>query len=125
MNIKLLTPLRILMSASEAVHHWWAQRLTAVVLIPLSLWFVYSLTTMYNANYETVTLWLNNAANSLIMLFFILSLYYHAVLGLQVVIEDYVESEWQRKSLLLLIKIIFSIAALSAVIAIFSIYMEF
>ena len=125
MNIKLLTPLRILMSASEAVHHWWAQRLTAVVLIPLSLWFVYSLTTMYSANYETVTLWLNNATNSLLMLFFILSLYYHAVLGLQVVIEDYVESDWQRKSLLLLIKIILSIAALSAVIAIFLIYMGF
>ena len=113
------------MSASEAVHHWWAQRLTAVVLIPLSLWFVYSLTTMYSANYETVTLWLNNAANSLLMLFFILSLYYHSVLGLQVVIEDYVESEWQRKSLLLSIKIILSIAALSAVIAIFLIYMGF
>ena len=125
MNIKLLTPLRILMSASEAVHHWWAQRLTAVVLIPLSLWFVYSLTTMYSANYETVTLWLNNATNSLLMLFFILSLYYHAVLGLQVVIEDYVESDWQRESLLLLIKIILSIAALSAVIAILLIYMEF
>ena len=125
MNIKLLTPLRILMSASEAVHHWWAQRLTAVVLIPLSLWFVYSLTTMYSANYETVTLWLNNTTNSLLMLFFILSLYYHAVLGLQVVIEDYVESDWQRKSLLLLIKIILSIAALSAVIAIFLIYMGF
>ena len=125
MNIKLLTPLRILMSASEAVHHWWAQRLTAVVLIPLSLWFVYSLTTMYSANYETVTLWLNNATNSLLMLFFILSLYYHAVLGLQVVIEDYVESDWQRKSLLLLIKIILSIAALGAVTAIFLIYMEF
>ena len=125
MNIKLFTPLRILMSASEAVHHWWAQRLTAVVLIPLSLWFVYSLTTMYSANYETVTLWLNNVTNSLLMLFFILSLYYHAVLGLQVVIEDYVESDWQRKSLLLLIKIILSIAALSAVIAIFLIYMGF
>ena len=108
MNIKLLTPLRILMSASEVVRHWWAQRLTAVVLIPLSLWFVYSLTTMYSANYETVTLWLNNATNSLLMLFFILSLYYHAVLGLQVVIEDYVESDWQRKSLLLSIKIIFN-----------------
>ena len=125
MNIKLLTPLRILMSASEAVHHWWAQRLTAVVLIPLSLWFVYSLTTMYSANYETVTLWLNNATISFLMLFFILSLYYHAVLGLQVVIEDYVESDWQRKSLLLLIKIILSIAALSAVIAILLIYIEF
>ena len=125
MNIKLLTPLRILISASEAVRHWWAQRLTAVALIPLSLWFVYSLTTMYSANYETVILWLNNTTNSLLMLFFILSLYYHAVLGLQVVIEDYVESDWQRKSLLLLIKIILSIAALGAVTAIFLIYTEF
>jgi succinate dehydrogenase / fumarate reductase membrane anchor subunit len=125
MNIKLLTPLRILISASEAVRHWWAQRLTAVALIPLSLWFVYSLTTMYSANYETVILWLNNTTNSLLMLFFILSLYYHAVLGLQVVIEDYVESDWQRKSLLLLIKIILSIAALGAVTAICLIYMEF
>jgi succinate dehydrogenase / fumarate reductase membrane anchor subunit len=113
------------MSANEAVRHWWAQRLTAVVLVPLSLWFVYSLTTMYSANYETVILWLNSTTNSLLMLFFILFLYYHAALGLQVVIEDYVESDWRRKTLLLLVKIISSLAALSAVIAILLIYMEF
>ena len=60
MNIKLLAPLRILLSASGAVHHWWAQRLTAVVLVPLSLWVVYSLAIMHSADYETVILWLNN-----------------------------------------------------------------
>ena len=68
MNIKLLAPLRILLSASGAVHHWWAQRLTAVALIPLSLWFIYSLTTMLTANYDTVVLWLSNLKNSLLML---------------------------------------------------------
>ncbi len=125
MSIKLLNPLRILMSSSEPVHHWWAQRLTAIALVPLSLWFIYSLTTMYVANYDTVILWLNNLKNSLLMLFFILILYYHAVLGLQVVIEDYVESDWQKKALLLIVKITSSVAALSTTIAIFFIYMDY
>jgi|TARA_B100001996_G_C18420428_1_gene500497 succinate dehydrogenase / fumarate reductase membrane anchor subunit len=125
MNIKLPNPIRILISSSEPVHHWWAQRLTAVALIPLSLWFIYSLTTMYIANYETVILWLSNLKNSLLMLLFILTLYYHAALGLQVVIEDYVESVWQRKALLLIIKITLSSAALSTAIAIFFIYMDY
>tara|TARA_B100001250_G_scaffold404287_1_gene420028 strand:+ start:517 stop:858 length:342 start_codon:yes stop_codon:yes gene_type:complete len=113
------------MSSSEPVHHWWAQRLTAIALVPLSLWFIYSLTTMYVANYDTVILWLNNLKNSLLMLFFILILYYHAVLGLQVVIEDYVESDWQKKALLLIVKITSSVAALSTTIAIFFIYMDY
>mgnify|MGYP001192059908 FL=1 len=125
MSIKLLNPIRILMSSSEPVHHWWAQRLTAIALVPLSLWFIYSLTTMYVANYDTVILWLNNLKNSLLMLFFILILYYHAVLGLQVVIEDYVESDWQKKALLLIVKITSSVAALSTTIAIFFIYMDY
>jgi len=125
MNIKLPNPIRILISSSEPVHHWWAQRLTAIALVPLSLWFIYSLTTMYIANYDAVTLWLSDLKNSLLMLFFILTLYYHAVLGLQVVIEDYVETVWQRKILLLIIKITSSSAALSTAIAIFYIYTDY
>ena len=125
MNIKLLAPLRILLSASGVVHHWWAQRLTAVALIPLSLWFIYSLTTMLTANYDTVVLWLSNLKNSLLMLFFILILYYHALLGLQVVIEDYVESDRQRKALLLFIKTIISLSVLCNFLVILFIYMEF
>ena len=125
MNIKLPNPIRILLSSSDPVYHWWAQRLTAIALVPLSLWFIYSLTTMYIANYDTVILWLNNLKNSLLMLFFILVLYYHAVLGLQVVIEDYVESVWQKKVLLLIVKFTSSLAALSTTIAIFFIYMDY
>ena len=125
MNIKLLAPIRILISSSEPVRHWWAQRLTAVALIPLSLWFIYSLTTMLTANYDTVILWLSNLKNSLLMLFFILILYYHALLGLQVVIEDYVESDRQRKALLLFVKTIISLALLCNLLVILLIYMEF
>ena len=125
MSIKLLAHIRILISSSEPVRHWWAQRLTAVALIPLSLWFIYSLTTMLTANYDTVVLWLSNLKNSFLMLFFILILYYHALLGLQVVIEDYVESDRQRKALLLFIKTIISLALLCNLLVILFIYMEF
>jgi succinate dehydrogenase / fumarate reductase membrane anchor subunit len=125
MSIKLPAHIRILISSSEPVRHWWAQRLTAVALIPLSLWFIYSLTTMLTANYDTVVLWLSNLKNSLLMLFFILILYYHALLGLQVVIEDYVESVRQRKALLLFVKIIISLTLLCNLLVILFIYMEF
>ena len=125
MSIKLLAHIRILISSSEPVRHWWAQRLTAVALIPLSLWFIYSLTTMLTANYDTVVLWLSNLKNSLLMLFFILILYYHALLGLQVVIEDYVESDRQRKALLLFIKTIIYLSVLCNLLVILFIYMEF
>ena len=125
MNIKLPAPIRILISSSEPVRHWWAQRLTAVALVPLSIWFIYSLTTMLTANYDTVFLWLSNLKNSLLMLFFILILYYHALLGLQIVIEDYVESIRQRKTLLLFIKTIISLAVVCNILVILFIYMKF
>ena len=125
MSIKLPAHIRILISSSEPVRHWWAQSLTAVALIPLSLWFIYSLATMLTANYDTVVLWLSNLKNSLLMLFFVLILYYHALLGLQVVIEDYVESDRQRKALLLFIKTIISLALLCNLLVILFIYMEF
>ena len=80
---------------------------------------------MHSADYETVILWLNNLDNCLLMLFFIFSLYYHAMLGLQVVIEDYIESDWHRETLLLLVKIITFLAASAAMIAVLYIYMDF
>ena len=125
MKFKMLNPFRILIAANEAVYHWWAQRLTAIILVPLSIWFVYSLTFIYSADYENVTSWISNTKNSVLMLFFILTLNYHAILGLQVVIEDYIESNLLRKVLLILVKVILVIAILSSVIAIFSISIGF
>ena len=119
MSIKLPAHIRILISSSEPVRHWWAQRLTAVALIPLSLWFIYSLTTMLTANYDTVVLWLSNLKNSLLMLFFILILYYHALLGLQVVIEDYIHAEGLKISSLVIVKgasLLLGVAAVFAIL---------
>ena len=110
-------------SAKEGIHHWWSQRLTALALIPLGLWFIYSLVVMTGANYTTVIAWLANPLNAVLMLLFIISLYYHAALGLQVVIEDYTKSEWQKIAFLILVKFIALLAGFSAAIAVFTLYL--
>ena len=124
--MSLRTPLakvRGLGSAKEGVHHWWAQRLTAIALVPLSLWFVYSLVCISAADYVAVTEWLSAPLNAVLMLLFVFALYYHAVLGVQVVIEDYIESEWQKIACLILVKFLAWLAGLSAAIAVLKIYL--
>lgn len=124
--MSLQTPLarvRGLGSAKEGVHHWWAQRLTAVALAPLSLWFIYSLVIVTGADYATVVSWLATPLNAVLMLLFIISLYYHVVLGIQVVIEDYIDSEWQKIVCLILVKFLAWLAGLSAAIAILKVYL--
>ncbi len=118
-----LARVRGLGSAKKGVHHWWEQRLTALALVPLSLWFIYSLVVITGAEYTTVIAWLSQPLNAVLMLLFVFSLYYHAVLGVQVVIEDYIESEWQKIACLILINFLAWIAGLSATISVLKIYL--
>ena len=124
--MSLQTPLakvRGLGSAKEGVHHWWSQRLTAIALAPLSLWFIYSLVIVTGSNYHAIVAWLLDPLNAVLMLLFICSLYYHAALGLQVVIEDYIEPEWQKIGCLILVKFLVLLAGLSSAIAVLKIYL--
>lgn len=91
--MKLETPLakaRGLGSAKSGTGHWWWQRLTAIALVPLVIWLVWSLYAMAGADLETVRAWLARPLNSLLMVSTLIALFYHAQLGMQVVIEDYV-----------------------------------
>jgi succinate dehydrogenase / fumarate reductase membrane anchor subunit len=118
-----LAKVRGLGSAKEGLHHWWAQRLTALALIPLSLWFVYSLVCTTGADYATVIAWLGQPMNAVLMLLFLFALYYHAALGLQVVIEDYIDSEWQKIACLILVKFLIWLAGLSSALSVLKIYL--
>jgi len=77
-------------SAKEGTGHWWAQRLTAVGLVPLTLWFIFSVIGMPHGNYEIVTAWIAEPINAIGLILLVMTLVYHSDLGLQVVIEDYV-----------------------------------
>lgn len=101
--MSLRTPLgrvRGLGSAKEGTAHWWAQRLTAIALVPLVLWFAVSLIILTGADHEAVAAWLGNPAPAVLLLLLILAGFHHAQLGMQVVIEDYVHAEWLKLTLL-------------------------
>lgn len=104
--MSLRTPLgraRGLGSAKEGTHHWWHQRLTALALLPLAVWFVVSLITLADATYEDVIDWLSSPIVAGLMLLLIFSMFYHLKLSLQVIVEDYVHSEWRKVTSLILI----------------------
>ena len=80
-------------SAKDGVGHWWVQRLTAIALIPLSLWFVYSLARFPLSDYATMVAWIKSPLVAVMLVLFFAAMFWHAALGVQVVIEDYVGNE--------------------------------
>lgn len=105
--MSLRTPLSRVLglgSAKEGVEHWWWQRLTAVALIPLSIWFVVNALCLVGADYHEARLWATRSLNVTLLIAFVGVLLHHAQLGLQVVIEDYIHNEAWKLTLLLAIK---------------------
>ena len=91
-------------SAKEGLRHWWAQRVTALLLIPLVVWFVVGLVIHTGADHAAVTDWLGDPVNYGLMLVLLGAALWHGALGLQVVIEDYIHTEWRKLTLVLLAK---------------------
>lgn len=77
-------------SAKEGAQHWWAQRVTAIALVPLTLWFVFSLLGVDSLAHADVAAWLGSPVNAILLILLAITLLYHSQLGLQVVVEDYV-----------------------------------
>ena len=104
-------------SANEGTSHWWAQRVTAIALIPLSLWFIYSAVTLVGIDRAGFKVWLNAPGSILLMTLFVIALFYHMQLGHQVVIEDYVHNERNKIVSLVLNKLVAIFFAVSSIIA--------
>lgn len=79
-------------SAKEGVEHWWLQRMTAVALVPLTIWFAGSLIALAGSDYDTLIAWLRAPLATILIVLLLIALLYHTALGLQVVIEDYIHS---------------------------------
>ena len=105
-------------SAQYGLSHWWAQRLTAAALALLSIWFVITVLYLLHADYTTARAVVAKPWNALLLIAFVLSMFWHAVLGLQVVIEDYVHTRWKEVVLLVLIKFLAVLGALASVLAV-------
>ncbi len=116
-----LARVRGLGSAKQGSHHWWMQRVSAIALIPLSIWFVVSLLQLSGMGYAEVRVWMANPLSSVLLVLMLFALYYHAYLGLQVVIEDYIDSESQKIACLLLVKFLAIFAGLICIYSVLKI----
>lgn len=116
-----LSRVRGLGSAKSGTHHWWLQRLTAVALIPLSLWFVASLISVSTANYATAIAWLHSPLAAVLCCALIVAVFYHGQLGLQVVLEDYVHTEWLKLASIVLTQLLSLLLATACLFAVLSI----
>jgi succinate dehydrogenase / fumarate reductase membrane anchor subunit len=103
--MSLMTPLNRVLglgTAKGAAEHWWLQRVTAVALLPLGLWFAYELMTLPGFDYASVVAWVREPATSILLILLVVAVGYHSALGIQVVVEDYVPAKGLRAATLLL-----------------------
>jgi succinate dehydrogenase / fumarate reductase membrane anchor subunit len=96
-------------SAKDGSGHWWAQRVSAVALIPLTLWFMFSLLSLPALDYATVRAWLSVPLSGLLAALLVAVMTYHSYLGTTVVIEDYVHAAGTRLLSLLLLRFLYAI----------------
>ncbi len=104
-------------SAKGGTSHWWHQRLTAIALAGLSPWFVVFAVGLLGADQGAVRNAIAQPLNASLLSAFVLSLFWHAQLGLQVVVEDYVHG-WMEVALQVLIKFTYALAAIASLLAI-------
>ncbi len=121
MNKKLLhselKKARNLGAAGHGVSHWWVQRFTAIMLIPLSVWVVIFGLKLQDASINETHTLLREPLHFTSLLLFVTCSFYHAALGMQVVVEDYVSCMKARFSIITLLKIFSLITVVATIIA--------
>jgi succinate dehydrogenase / fumarate reductase membrane anchor subunit len=123
-NNGLKTPLaraRGLGSAKEGADHWFSQRLTAIANISLMIWLILSVVSMQGASYPEFTHWLSQPINAILMILTIISVFYHAKLGSQVIAEDYIHCEAMKTAKLISMKLFFFGAAIASIFSVLKI----
>ncbi len=116
-----LSKARGLGSAKSGVEHFWIQRVTAVALVPLSLWFAFSLAQLGRADFLAVRNWVHAPSVAVTLVLFLAAATYHSALGVQVVIEDYVTGEALKLFSLLASKFAHLIVAAAGIFAVLKI----
>jgi succinate dehydrogenase / fumarate reductase, membrane anchor subunit len=108
-------------SAKAGSAHWRAQRTTGLALVPLTIWFIYSVIHLSGASREAVMHWLSAPLPMVLMVALIIATFHHLQLGLQVVIEDYVHYEPAKMVSLLLARGLSWLLALVCIVSVLKI----
>ena len=120
----LRSPLQIargLGSAKHGTEHWWHQRVTAIALVPLTVWFVFGVIRHLGADHAAFVAWLQSPFSALMMVLTAVVTFHHAQSGLQVVIEDYVHNEMAKILSIMAVKFLCFVLGAACVIAVLKI----
>jgi succinate dehydrogenase / fumarate reductase, membrane anchor subunit len=107
-------------SAKQGVEHWWLQRITAAALVPLTVWFVIAIIRLAGADLDTMRDWVASPLPAILLVLVLIATFWHAALGLQVVIEDYVHTPLAKLALLVVVRLgcfAFAVAGVFAVLS--------
>jgi succinate dehydrogenase / fumarate reductase membrane anchor subunit len=108
-------------SAKHGVDHWWAQRVTAIALVPLAVWFGVSLLIIPRFDYGSLAQWMNHGWNAVLLVALVLAIAQHSYLGVRVVVEDYVHPPGARIVALLVLQFAHVLIAAAGVFAVLKI----
>ncbi len=105
-------------ATGEGLGHWWAQRMSALALIPLTIWFVVSMIALIGADYQAARDWAGSPVVAGLLILFIVATFHHTALGLQVVIEDYVHDKAMKLAAIISVNALAIILGLACVLAV-------
>ena len=115
-----LSKVKGLGSAKEGTTHFWHQRLTALILVPLVLWFGFSIAAM-PVDHATLAAWVAHPGVAIALILLILATFYHSQLGFQIIIEDYVSTHSIRTVSIILTSFLCLLFAIIGVVAVLKI----
>ena len=113
-----LARVRGLGSAKGGVTHWWMQRLTALALLPLAIWLVFFIVSVLHCDYAGARVLVAKPSHSILLVAFLIALFWHMQIGLQVIIEDYVHAPWMEYALQITVKLL---CVFGAIVSVFSV----
>jgi succinate dehydrogenase / fumarate reductase membrane anchor subunit len=119
--MSLRSPLGVVLgrgAAKSGVHHWWVQRVSAVALVPLTLWLLWSLAQLRLADHAAVSVWIAGGWHPVLLSLTVLTMCWHSLLGVQVVIEDYVHHHLTKTLTMLAVNFAHVLTAAAGVYAV-------
>jgi succinate dehydrogenase / fumarate reductase membrane anchor subunit len=105
-------------SAKDGTSNWWAERVSSVALVPLTLWFLFSLLLLPSLDYAVIRTWIAVPLNGFLNLLLVAVLSYHAYLGTNVVVEDYVHAHGPKLVLMLSLRFLYVLCGGASMFAI-------
>jgi len=122
----LRNPLKVargLGPSRSGVRPWWIQRITAVALLPLSIWFLFLMGGVLHSDYPMVLATIAQPVHAVFLIVFVVCLFWHGALGLEVIIEDYVHTRWLETTLQIALRFGALLGALACVMAVLAVWL--